>query len=163
MAMGDALAVTLLKLRNFRPEDYALFHPGGSLGKQLVTTAGDLMDIARLPQVREQTPVEQAIQEIQDKGYGVTCVVNTRGLLCGAFSMGDFTRLHLKDRSLGFLQRPIAEVMTRTPKTVTADVLAARALNVMETHHIRAIFVIDGQGKPLGILGLYEVLKAIDY
>lgn len=163
MALGDALAVCLLSLRNFKAEDYAVFHPGGSLGKQLMTTVQDLMDRERLPQVPETRPVGEAIQEIQDKGYGVTCVVNGKGVLVGAFSMGDLTRLHLKDPSLGFMKRPIGEVMIRSPKTVPPGLLAAQALHVMETHKIRALFVVDPAGRPLGMVGLYEVLKAIDY
>jgi len=163
MALGDALAVCLLRLRNFRPEDYAVFHPGGSLGKQLMTTVQDLMDRTKLPQVPVTRPVGQAIEEIQEKGYGVTGVVDEGGVLVGAFSMGDLTRLHLKDRTLSFMQRPIGEAMTRSPKTVPPDALAAQALHVMETNKIRALFVVDGAGRPLGVVGLYEVLKAIDY
>jgi arabinose-5-phosphate isomerase len=163
MALGDALAVCLLRLRNFRPEDYAVFHPGGSLGKKLMTTVRDLMDRDRLPQVPATRTVGEAIQEIQEKGYGVTCVVDARGMLVGAFSMGDLTRLHLKDRSLAFMQRPIGEHMVRSPKTVPPDLLAAQALHVMETNKIRALFVVDEEGRPLGMVGLYEVLKAIDY
>ncbi len=163
MALGDALAVCLLRLRNFKAEDYAVFHPGGSLGKQLMTTVQDLMDRDRLPQVPETRPVGEAIQELQDKGYGVTCVVNGKGVLVGAFSMGDLTRLHLKDPSLGFMKRAIGEYMVRSPKTVPPELLAAQALHVMETHKIRALFVVDPVGRPLGMVGLYEVLKAIDY
>ena len=163
MALGDALAVCLLRLRNFKPEDYAVFHPGGSLGKKLVTTVDDLMDRERVPQVPETRSVAEAIQEIQAKGYGVTCVVDGKGLLVGAFSMGDLTRLHLKDASLSFMRRPIGEFMIRSPKTVPPDLLAAQALHVMETHKIRALFVVSAEGRPLGMVGLYEVLKAIDY
>lgn len=163
MALGDALAVCLLRLRNFKPEDYAVFHPGGSLGKQLMTTVDDLMDRDRVPQVPETRSVAEAIEEIQAKGYGVTCVVNGKGVLVGAFSMGDLTRLHLKDPSLAFMRRPIGEFMVRSPKTVPPDLLAAQALHVMETHKIRALFVVNAEGRPLGMVGLYEVLKAIDY
>jgi arabinose-5-phosphate isomerase len=163
MALGDALAVCLLRLRHFRPEDYAVFHPGGSLGKKLMTTVQDLMDRERLPQVPVTRTVAEAIQEIQEKGYGVTCVVDGRGVLVGAFSMGDLTRLHLQDRTLAFMQRPIGDFMAKTPKTVPPDLLAAQALHVMETHKIRALFVVDAEGRPLGMVGLYEVLKAIDY
>ncbi len=163
MALGDALAVCLLRLRNFKPEDYAVFHPGGSLGKKLMTTVDDLMDRERLPRVPETLPVAEAIQEVQAKGYGVTCVVNGKGVLVGAFSMGDLTRLHLQDPSLAFMRRPIGEFMIRSPKTVPPDLLAAQALHVMETHKIRALFVVNSEGRPLGMLGLYEVLKAIDY
>ena len=163
MALGDALAVCLLRLRKFSPEDYAVFHPGGSLGKQLMTTVQDLMDRDKLPVVAQAAPVAAAIQEIQDKGYGVTAVVDAGGTLVGAFSMGDLTRLHLKDPSLGFMRHPVGDYMVRAPKSVSPELLAAQALHVMETHKIRALFVVDPAGRPVGMVGLYEVLKAIDY
>jgi arabinose-5-phosphate isomerase len=164
MAMGDALAVCLLRLRNFRPEDYAVFHPGGNLGKQLVTTVGDLMvGGAGLPRVADGTPVAATIAEIQRAGFGVTCVVNAQGVMVGAFSMGDFTRLNLKDPGAAFMGRPVSEFMTRAPKTIAPGALAAQALNLMETHHIRALFAVDEARRPVGIIGIYEVLQAIDY
>lgn len=164
LAMGDALAVALLRLRNFRPEDFALFHPGGNLGKQLMTTVGDIMDAGeRLPVVPESMPVAQAVDEIQAKRYGVTGVVDANGRLTGAFSLGDLMRLHIHDRELGFMQQPVGRYMTRDPRSVQPDALAARALNIMETHSIRALFATDSEGCPVGIIGIYEVLKAIDY
>jgi arabinose-5-phosphate isomerase len=163
MALGDALAVCLLKLRGFRAEDYAVFHPGGSLGKKLTTTVQDLMDRERMPVVPETVTVAQAIQEIQTKGYGITAVVNSRGELVGGFSIGDLIRLHLKDAGSLFMQRPVSEVMIRAPKTVAPDLLAAQALHVMETSKIRALFVVDAARRPVGMVGLYEVLGAIDY
>lgn len=164
MAMGDALAVCLLQLRGFTPEDYAVFHPGGNLGKKLVTRVADLMDEGeKLPIVRDTDTVKDVIAEMQDKRYGLTAVVNAKGKLKGVFSMGDFTRLHLKDPSLAFMGEPIAGFATSSPKTTTPDALAARALNIMETHSIRALFAVDESGTPVGIIGLYEVLKAIDY
>lgn len=163
MALGDALAVCLLRLRNFKAEDYAVFHPGGSLGKQLMTTVADLIDRDRLPQVPESRPVGEAIAELQEKGYGVTCVVDAQGALTGAFSMGDLARLHLKDPTMAFMKRPIGDYMIRSPRTVPPDLLAAQALHAMETHKIRALIVVDGGNRPLGMVGLYEVLKAMDY
>lgn len=164
LAMGDALAVCLLQLRGFTPEDYAVFHPGGNLGKKLVTCVSDLMDTGtKVPIVRETDTVQDVIAEMQDKRYGLAAVVNGKGKLKGVFSMGDFTRLHLKDPSLAFMGGPIAEFATASPKTTTPDALAARALNIMETHNIRALFAVDESGAPVGIIGLYEVLKAIDY
>ena len=164
LAMGDAIATTLLALRKFTPEDYALFHPGGNLGRKLVTTVQDIMAAGdRLPVVPEQTPVAAAVQEIEAKGWGLAAVVDAAGCLAGAFSLGDLLRLHTKDPSLGFMQRPVAEFMTRSPRTVLPDALAARALNIMETHNIRALFVAGADRRPIGIIGIYEVLKAIDY
>ena len=164
LALGDALAVCLLKKRGFRQEDYALFHPGGNLGKQLMTTVADLMEKGQnLPLVRQAQNVAAVIRELQDKHYGVTAVVDDAGVLVGAFSMGDLTRLNIKDPSGAFMGRPVATVMTSEPKSIAPDQLAARALNHMETHRIRALFVVDARHKPIGILGLYEVLEAIDY
>ncbi len=164
LAMGDALAVCLLEKRGFTAEDYAIFHPGGNLGKKLVTTVGDLMDAEdKVPLVREGEAVRRVINEIQEKRYGLTGVLNGSGALSGVFSMGDFTRLHLNDPTTDFMERPISDFMNTGPRTVTTDVLAARALHTMETHNIRALFVVDDRKKPVGIIGLYEVLKAIDY
>jgi arabinose-5-phosphate isomerase len=128
-----------------------------------MTTVADLMDRDRLPLVPESRSVAQAIPELQEKGYGVTCVVDERGALTGAFSMGDLARLHLKDPAMGFMKRPIREVMIHSPKTVPPDLLAAQALHAMETHKIRALIVVDAGNRTLGMVGLYEVLQAIDY
>jgi arabinose-5-phosphate isomerase len=164
LALGDALAVCLLSLRNFRAEDYAIFHPGGSLGKKLVTTVGDLMESGtKLPQVPHTATVREAIPELQNKRFGLTSVVDAQGVIAGVFSMGDLTRLHLSDPSLAFMQKPISEFMTHNPRTTTADALAARALHDMESLNIRALIVIDEAQHPVGVIGLYEVLRAIDY
>ncbi len=164
LAMGDAIAVTLLSLRNFQPEDYAMFHPGGNLGKKLMTTVGDLMEGGEhLPVVADAITVSSAVQEIQAKAYGVTAVVDGKGKLSGAFSLGDLMRLHIGEPSLAFMEKPVAGYMNTQPRSVTPDTLAARALNIMENHNIRALFVTDGEGRPMGIIGIYEVLKAIDY
>ncbi|MDH4120914.1 MAG: KpsF/GutQ family sugar-phosphate isomerase [Deltaproteobacteria bacterium] len=164
LALGDALAVALLDLRNFKEEDFALFHPGGSLGKQLVTTVGDLMDSGeKLPCVTQDALLTDIIPEILAKQYGMTAVQDAEGRLAGLVSLGDLTRMHLKDPSLAFLGQPVSQVMTRNPKTITPDALAARALNTMETLKIRALIVVDAQNRPVGIIGLYEVLRAIDY
>jgi arabinose-5-phosphate isomerase len=164
LAMGDAIAVCLLEMRNFRAEDYAVFHPGGSLGKKLMTTVGDLMTTGELvPIVRRDTPVRLAIPELQEKRWGLTSVVDEAGKLVGVFSMGDLTRLHFRDATLAFLGNSIDQYMTRNPKTIDGSALAALALNIMETHKIRALIVIDPAERPIGIVGIYEVLQAIDY
>ncbi len=164
LAMGDALAVCLLQRKGFTREDFALFHPGGNLGKTLVTRVSDLMDTGgKMPVVRAELTVRETIVELQQKRYGLTAVVDGEGKLCGVFSMGDLTRLHLADPSLAFMGKPILEFVSPQPKTTPPDALAARALNTMETHNIRALFAVDKPGRPIGIIGLYEVLKAIDY
>lgn len=164
LAMGDALAVALLSLRNFKPEDYAVFHPGGNLGKKLMTTVGDIMDADdALPRVPDSATVEVAVQEIQAKNYGLTAVTDAKGRLTGAFSLGDLMRLHTGDPSLKFMQEPVSAFINASPRSAQSTMLAARALNIMETHNIRALFVTDEEGRPVGIIGIYEVLKAIDY
>ena len=164
LALGDAIAVTLLSLRNFKPEDYALLHPGGNLGKKLMTTVGDLMDGgALLPVVPQSASVEAAVQEIKAKNYGLTSVIDDGGKLAGAFSLGDLMRLHIEDPALGFMKEAVSAFMNPNPRAVTPEALAARALNIMENHNIRALFVTDADRRPIGVIGIYEVLKAIDY
>ncbi|MBX9606013.1 MAG: KpsF/GutQ family sugar-phosphate isomerase [Gammaproteobacteria bacterium] len=164
LAMGDALAVTLLAMRGFQPDDYKLFHPGGSLGRKLMTTVADLMDTgARMPVVRAWQNVGEVVAVVLEKNFGVTCVVDADGRLAGSFSAGDLLRLHIRDRSLAFLGRPVADFMTVNPRHIGPEALAAEALNLMEKHNIRALFVVNDAGEPIGIIGLYEVLKAIDY
>ncbi len=164
LAFGDALAVCLLKLRGFRSEDFALFHPGGNLGKKLMTTVADLMDKeSRLPCIAANDSVQRAVEEIEAKGYGVTAVVNAQGSLCGAFSLGDLMRLHAKHADTVFLSQPVEQVMNPNPTAIPSHFLAARALNTMEGKKIRAIFVTNPQKEPIGIVGIYEILKAIDY
>lgn len=164
LAMGDALAVSLLNLRKFTPEDYALFHPGGSLGKKLVTLVSDIMDTGdQIPLVHQESDISRAIEEMQNKQYGMTAVVDDDRELKGVFSMGDFTRVNLAQEGRGFMGKSVGEFMTRSPATVGPDILAARALNLMETRKIRALIVVDEKNRPAGIIGLFEVLKAIDY
>jgi arabinose-5-phosphate isomerase len=164
LALGDALAVTLLKLRNFKAEDYALFHPGGNLGKKLMTTVADLMESAEnTPIVSGNMAVKDVVAEIREKNYGITMVVDDEGVLQGAFSLGDLLRLHIDDRSLSFMDHPVREHMAVEPRHITPDRLAAKALYQMETGNVRALFVVDEHKKPLGIIGIYEVLRAIDY
>ena len=164
LAMGDALAVTLLKLRNFKAEDYALFHPGGSLGKKLVTVVSDLMaPLDKSPVVLQSLPVSEVVDEIRAKGFGITMVVDEKGGLVGAFSLGDLLRLHIQDRSLNFMGQAVQTFMSSNPRSISPDALAARALYEMETHNVRALIVVDDKNKPKGIIGIYEVLRAIDY
>ncbi|MBI3993326.1 MAG: KpsF/GutQ family sugar-phosphate isomerase [Candidatus Lambdaproteobacteria bacterium] len=164
LAMGDTLAVCLLRLRNFKAEDYALFHPGGSLGKKLMTVVADIMETGdKVPVVPHDMLLRDVIPVLQDKHYGVTCVVDGAGRLAGSFSMGDLTRLHLQQADLAFLAQAIERHMHADPKAVAPDLLAARALHIMETHHIRALFVVDEGHRPVGIIGLYETLRAVDY
>jgi arabinose-5-phosphate isomerase len=164
LALGDALAVVLLRMRDFTPENYALFHPGGSLGKKLMTTVSDVMDSGdKLPLASRDATLHEVIPVLQEKRWGLACIVDDSGRLVGSFSVGDLTRLHLNHKGTGFMDDPVHRHMNPNPKTVSPDLLAAKALHTMETNNIRALFAVDEANRPVGIIGLYEALRAIDY
>lgn len=164
LALGDALAVVLLRMRDFTPENYALFHPGGSLGKKLMTKVSDVMDSGdKLPLASREATVRQVIPVLQEKRWGLACIVDETGRLVGSFSVGDLTRLHLNHTGTAFMDNPVHRHMNPNPKTAGPDLLAAKALHTMETHNIRALFAVDEANRPIGIIGLYEALRAIDY
>lgn len=161
LAMGDALAVALLVRRGFKEEDFALFHPGGSLGRKLLLKVEELMHCgSEMPMCHESTPLKEALFEITSKKLGITGVVNDAGQLVGVFSDGDLRR----SMAQGFevLDRPIGEAMARFPKRVLASALAAEAVQIMEAHTITSLFVFDSdEGRvPVGIIHLHDLLKA---
>ncbi|WP_020676494.1 KpsF/GutQ family sugar-phosphate isomerase [Geopsychrobacter electrodiphilus] len=161
LAMGDALAVVLLEQRGFRAEDFALFHPGGALGKRLLLRVENLMHSANaIPRVNSGTLLREALFEITEKQMGVTGVVNDAGELLGVFTDGDLRRV--METGLESLKKPIDEVMTSTPKRILQRNLAAKALQVMETYSITSLFVFaDEDGRvPVGIVHLHDLLKA---
>lgn len=161
LAMGDALAVALLETRGFKAEDFALFHPGGALGKKLLLRVEDLMHRGKdVPLVAPDTLVRDALFEITSKKLGVTGVVDPDGTLLGVFTDGDLRRI--MERGLDNLQAPISEVMTRSPKRILRRNLAAKAMQVMEAHSITSLFVFeDEQGDvPVGIVHVHDLLKA---
>lgn len=160
LALGDALAVALLQRNGFRETDFAALHPAGSLGRRLLKV-GDLMHAgAELPQVRPRSTLADVVLEISQKRLGVTAVVDARGALVGIVTDGDLRR-GLQRR--GAIDRlTAAELMTRQPKTIEPNALAARALAVMERHSITALCVVaSGTPKRLhGIIHLHDILKA---
>jgi arabinose-5-phosphate isomerase len=163
LAMGDALAVALMEKRGFRPEDFALLHPAGALGKKLLLRVEDLMHRgAELPGVGENALMKEALLEISGKRLGVTCVLDARGALAGVITDGDLRRA--MERFPDLFQRRAREVMTRHPKWIAPDALAARALAVMEEHAITVLVVMKGEGKggrrPLGIIHIHDILRA---
>ncbi|PLY03546.1 MAG: D-arabinose 5-phosphate isomerase [Desulfuromonas sp.] len=161
LAMGDALAVALLNERGFKAEDFALFHPGGSLGKKLLLRVEDLMHADReIPLVPQGTLLREALFEITSKKLGVTGVVDAQGVLVGVFTDGDLRRV--MEKGLDSLQLPIHEVMSRSPKRILRRNLAAKALKIMETHSITSLFVFeDDEGiVPIGIVHLHDLLKS---
>lgn len=161
LAMGDALAVALLLERGFRPEDFALFHPGGSLGKKLLLTVGDLMHAGdAVPTVATDTPMRDALFVITSKGLGITGVVDGDGALLGVITDGDLRRA--LGRGVDILALPAAELMGRNPKRIKRGELAAKALQRMEEHSITSLFVFEGDDdqQPVGIIHLHDLLKA---
>jgi arabinose-5-phosphate isomerase len=158
MALGDALAVALLTRRGFGPQDFRQFHPGGRLGAQL-RRVRDLMHAGDdMPLASPQTPMQAALLEMSAKRFGCLGVVDAAGRLIGIITDGDLRRHMGPD----LLTRPVAEIMTRAPRTVGADALAADALRVMNEppRPITTLFVVDGSQVPLGILHVHDLLRA---
>lgn len=161
LAMGDALAVALLGLHDFRAEDFALFHPGGTLGKRLLLKVEDLMHGGdEIPMVTVNTSVKEALFEITNKKLGVTGVAATDGSLVGVFTDGDLRRC--LEENTHCLERRIEEVMSTNPKRVLRQHLAARVLQRMEEHKITSLFVFETEDSstPVGIVHLHDLLKA---
>jgi arabinose-5-phosphate isomerase len=160
LALGDALAVVLLERKEFKEQDFARRHPGGILGRKLMIRVEDLMKKGdEIPLVREDTPMKEALFEITSKRLGLTGVVDAEGRLLGAITDGDLRRgLERKGDIFGLRA---AELMTRNPKVVAADMLAAEAVAVMEQFPITALFILDEQSKkPVGIIHLHDIIKA---
>lgn len=161
LAMGDALAVALLLRRGFKEEDFALFHPGGSLGKRLLLRVEDLMHSGEdVPTVAAQTYLKDALYEISSKKLGITGVVDEDGALIGVFTDGDLRRTIEAD--IEVLRRPISEIMSCNPKRILRTNLAAKALQQMEKHSITSLFVFesDDSARPVGIIHLHDLLRA---
>jgi arabinose-5-phosphate isomerase len=159
LAMGDALAMAVLDLRGLRAEDYAALHPGGSLGWRALFRVADLMHTgAAVPVVSEGSALRQAIEEMTAKRLGMTTVVDGDGRLVGVITDGDLRRWQLAGES--DLTRPAREAMTRGPKLVDAEDLAARALAVMETYAITSLVIPDDEQRPAGVIHLHDILRA---
>jgi arabinose-5-phosphate isomerase len=158
LAMGDALAVALLDARGFGPEDFALSHPGGALGKQLLTRVHHVMRTgADLPTVPADATVAQALREITAKRMGMTAVLDG-GRLCGMFTDGDLRRA--LERGGDFKNIAVAAVMTKTPRTIGPDALAIEAVHLMDQYSINQLLVIDDTGLLVGALNTHDLLHA---
>ena len=159
MALGDALAVVLLRARAFTPDDFALSHPAGSLGKRLLLRVADIMhkDDA-LPAVRLGTPLKEAIVSMSEKGLGMLAVTDDQGRLKGVFTDGDLRRLfQQRDRFDGLT---VDEIMHPSPKTIPAERLATEALKVMQANHVNGLLVTDADGVLTGALNMHDLLMA---
>ena len=161
LAMGDALAMALLDLRDFKPEDFARYHPGGTLGRNLLTTVASLMHAgADLPLVEAGSAMEQAIATITAKGLGITGVVDGTGRLVGAITDGDLRRAIQNGDDLR--GAPVDRYMSAEPKHIGQSALAVTALAAMEDHAITALFVTadDDSGSPVGLVHIHDILRS---
>lgn len=158
LALGDALAVALVECRGFKAEDFAMFHPSGSLGKRLLTTVNDLMHTGNnMPVINENDTVENAIIEINNKRFGCTAVVDNNNHLIGIITDGDLRRAISKYSSIHQLN--VSAIMTHSPKTIVKYELAAKALHIMEEYKISSLFIIDKNNHPEGIIHFQDLLK----
>lgn len=160
LALGDALAIALLKDKNFSLHDFARVHPGGAIGKRLLLKVKDLMHSGNaLPRVLSDTPMREAILEMTSKKLGSTIVEDNRGLMIGIITDGDLRRqLQVKGDSL--LRHSAEDCMTKNPKCAHCDDLAAAALAHMEEHSITMLPIVDSNGKAVGLLHMHDLISA---
>jgi arabinose-5-phosphate isomerase len=158
LALGDALAVTLLEVKGFRREDFAALHPGGVLGRKLLLRVADVMLTQDLPILTPDRPMRQCVVLLAER-RGTVAVVEASGTkLAGVVTAGDLTRL--MEKTDQFLDIPVGDVMTRTPKATSTEELASAAVSLMERHGIMALPVLDGDKNVVGIVHLHDLLKA---
>jgi len=159
LALGDALAVALLKTRNFTPEDFARSHPGGKLGRRLLLYVRDVMHSGdRVPLVAETASLREALLEMTGKGLGMTGVLDAAGKLAGIYTDGDLRRTLNKGADV--YNAKISDVMTRNPKTCRADQLAAEIVQFMEQSNINGLMVVDADQRVQGALNMHDLLRA---
>ena len=155
LVLGDALAVCLMELNNFKSEDFAKYHPGGALGKKLLLRVGDMLDTTHRPVVSPDCSIKKAIVEISEKRLGVTAVVENDTVI-GIITDGDIRRmLNDRDNIAGVVA---SDIMTHNPKTIKSSEMAVDALNTMENYSITQLVVVD-EGEYKGILHLHDILK----
>jgi len=159
LVMGDALAVALLNARGFTADDFALSHPGGSLGKRLLLRLADIMHKEdRLPSVHQDAKIKDALVEMSLKGLGMTAVVDSNKHLIGLFTDGDLRRI--LDARIDIHQDSITSVMTKNPYTAKQDMLAAEALKIMEDKKINGLIIVDDKNQPIGAMNMHDLLKS---
>lgn len=159
LVMGDALAIALLDTRGFTSADFALFHPGGTLGRRLLLHIDDIMHTGNeIPIVKEDCLLDKALIEITQKSLGMTAVVNHEGALSGIFTDGDLRRV--LDASHDIHTTLIANVMTHNCKTTHPKLLAAEAVQIMQEHEITSLLVLDEKRKPVGVIHMHDLLRA---
>ena len=159
LVMGDALAIALLEARGFTAEDFAMSHPGGSLGRRLLIHVDDIMHRdGRIPRVRNDALISEALLEMSKKGLGMTAIVDDDNRLLGIFTDGDLRRT--LDNQVDINNTSIADIMTVGGKTIKQGVLAAEALQMMETYKINGLFVTDADNRLVGALNMHDLLRA---
>jgi arabinose-5-phosphate isomerase len=159
LAMGDALAAALLAARGFTTEDFARSHPGGALGRRLLLRVCDVMRVgADIPRVPGTVTLGEGLVEMSGKGLGLTAVTDDTGRLAGVFTDGDLRRA--LDRGVDLRATRIEAVMTRAPRTVHPEQLAAEAVNHMQQHRVTALLAVDAAGRLVGALNIHDLLRA---
>jgi len=158
LVMGDALSVALLQKRGFTAEDFALLHPGGSLGKRLSLKIDEIMIKGDgVPVVKENSSIKDIIIEMTSKRLGTTCVVNIDGKLSGVITDGDLRRL--LEKTMDVKNLVATDIMSKNPKVTDKDYLASFALQIMESHKITSLIVADRDKKPVGIIHLHDLIN----
>ena len=157
MAMGDALATALLALRGFGSRDFAQFHPGGALGKQLYLKVADLYPNNEKPMVQPNESLRSTILEITSKRLGTTAVVDEQGTLCGIITDGDLRRM--LEKPVDIHQLKASDIMTARPKTIRPDAMAVQALNLMRQNSITQLLVTDKRNRYLGVVHLHDLIR----
>lgn len=159
LVMGDALAIALLQARGFSAEDFALSHPGGTLGRRLLLRIDELCHHGdELPLISEQATISEALIEVTAKKLGMTCVVDVHGHLSGVYTDGDVRRTLTQNFDIN--STPLVNVMSRNCKTITKGLLAAEALAIMQKFSITSLVVVDEENKPTAVIHLHDLLRA---
>ncbi|MDG1750729.1 MAG: KpsF/GutQ family sugar-phosphate isomerase [Thalassotalea sp.] len=159
LVMGDALAVALLNAKDFTANDFALSHPGGSLGKRLLLRLQDIMHSGeRIPSVNDNAKIKDALVEMSLKGLGMTAIVKENGELVGLFTDGDLRRI--LDEKIDIHHDDISTVMTKNPRVADGEMLAAQALKIMEDNKINGLIIVDNENRPVGAMNMHDLLKS---
>lgn len=159
LVMGDALAIALLQRRGFTAQDFALSHPGGSLGRRLLLRVDDIMYTQdAIPRVNEDAPLKTALLEMTQKKLGMTTIVNEENKLMGIFTDGDVRRAFDSNHDVN--RTAIQQIMSKNPKVVYPGTLAAEALNIMQSYKITSLVVTDEHNKVVGVIHVHDILRA---
>ena len=157
LALGDALAIALLEEKGFDADDFAKIHPGGSIGKRLLTRVSDVMETDRLPVLTESATMRDAVVQLAER-RGIAIVKDKAGMVCGVITTGDLSRLMEHEENV--FPIPVTRVMNRTPKVARADELGSAAVYRMETHGIMALPVLNGNDEIVGVVHLHDLMRA---